>query len=73
MKNVDGEGTCDGPLQVTLRHTSHPGAQLETRTSEIIETNRENILVFVQFKPVLHSPPKSIASKNLIVFYYSFL
>lgn len=64
-------------LQVTLRHTSHTAAQLqsnrdEPRTPEIRETNKENILLFVQFKPVLYSPPKSIGSENLIVLDHSY-
>lgn len=50
MKKLNGEGTCDGPLHVTLRRTSRSGAQLqccrdELRTPEIIEMSRENILV----------------------------
>lgn len=74
MKKLDEEGTCDGPLQVTLRCISHTGAQLQSYRDEprIPWKNGENILVFVQFKPVLHSLPKPVASENLIVLHDSF-
>lgn len=34
MKKLDEEGTCDGPLQVTLRCISHTGAQLQSYRDE---------------------------------------
>lgn len=60
---------------MTLRRTSHAGAQPQSYrddTIKIIETNRGENILFVQFKPVLHSPLKCIASENLIVLGDSF-